>query len=232
MASLWEQMVTEENRLLAARLGLRISDVEEQLSLLGTLEESKQASDIAIELSVALQDRVVQSAAPKSSSSPTIEAEEEIGSDIDIQEASSKSKNIISTNYLTRASLPEGSGPWPLLPQVLVDYILFFLGDIDMCGYISIASRSTFVLSEDVYRFLCEITYPRQTSKKICRVQHWKSWKNMIIHRPRLRLNGFYSLRTMYSKCYSNDAFWEEKKFESIEVFLMFQPYNVYDSGN
>ena len=36
--------------------------------------------------------------------------------------------------------------------------------------------------------------------------------------RPRIRTNGFYCLRTLYSRAPSNDSFWEEKITQSVEV--------------
>lgn len=49
-------------------------------------------------------------------------------------------------------------------------------------------------------------------------VENWLTWRNMLVYRPRLRTNGFYTLRTKYSKGYCNDNFWEEKQYKSIEV--------------
>ena len=110
-------------------------------------------------------------------------------------------------------------GSWHKLPIEVVDKILIYLADVDMCGYIVMASKSTFQPSEVVYKYLCELIYLKQTSKKQLKVQNWgNSWMKMVIYRPRLRLNGFYSLRTLFTKAHSNDAFWEEKRFESIEV--------------
>ena len=114
--------------------------------------------------------------------------------------------------------LEESSGPWHKLPPEIVDKILIILGDIDMCGYLLSTSKSTFIPSETVFRYLCSITYPRQTARKQLVVNNWRTWKNMMIYRPRLRTNGIYTLRTSYSKSYCNDNFWEEKQYKSIEV--------------
>ena len=53
---------------------------------------------------------------------------------------------------------------------------------------------------------------PRLTLNK------FPSWRHMAILRPRLRLNGFYSIRTVYSRAPCNDNFWEPKKTKSVEV--------------
>mmetsp|Transcript_10734 Transcript_10734/g.14795 ORF Transcript_10734/g.14795 Transcript_10734/m.14795 type:complete len:269 (-) Transcript_10734:48-854(-) len=122
-------------------------------------------------------------------------------------------------------------GSWHRLPMEVVDKILFYLADVDMCGYLLIASKSTFKPSEVVYKYLCELIYLKQTSRKKLDVQKWNnSWKNMIINRPRLRTNGFYSLRTMFTKAYNNDAFWEEKRNESIEV-RFYRHMRFFDDG-
>jgi hypothetical protein len=42
--------------------------------------------------------------------------------------------------------------------------------------------------------------------------------------------NGFYTLRTMFSKAYCNDAFWEERHFESIEV-KYYRHFRFFDNG-
>ena len=47
-------------------------------------------------------------------------------------------------------------GSWHHLPTELVDKILFYLADVDMCGYLQIASKSTFKPSEVIYKYLCE----------------------------------------------------------------------------
>jgi len=116
------------------------------------------------------------------------------------------------------ASLSKG-GKWHRLPYEMVDYILIFLGDVDMMGYLLIASRHTFQPSEKVYEYLCSIIYLQQTSRKLLQVCKWgNSWRRMLYHRPRLRTNGLYALRTQYTKEHNNDRFWEEKDHRSVEV--------------
>jgi len=109
-------------------------------------------------------------------------------------------------------------GKWHRLPYEMVDYILMFLGDVDMMGYLLIASSHTFQPSEKVYEYLCSIIYLQQTSRKLLQVSKWGSWRRMLYHRPRLRTNGLYALRTQYTKEHNNDRFWEEKDHRSVEV--------------
>lgn len=121
-------------------------------------------------------------------------------------------------DYLCTLQAAGKSGPWFRLPQVLVDCILSFIDDPDSIGYLLLASKSTFPPTELTFRRLCEYIYPRQTARRQLRLQNWQSWRNMLTLRPRLRTNGIYTLRTLFSKSYSNDAFWEERRYESIEV--------------
>ena len=118
---------------------------------------------------------------------------------------------------------------WCSIPVEISDLILSFLGDIDMCGYLPmIAKESAIIPTETIYEQLCRRVYLRQSSKRLINVSNWGSWRNMLIYRPRLRTNGFYSIRTSYWKAPCNDAFWEEKKHEFIEVnviIISFLPY-------
>ena len=99
-----------------------------------------------------------------------------------------------------------------------------------MVGYLMMTSRSTFHPSEKVYRYLCEIIYPKQTVKKKLIVENWQKWENMLRHRPRLRTNGFYTLCTIASKAPNNDKFWEEKQYKSVET-RYFRHLRFFDDG-
>jgi hypothetical protein len=111
---------------------------------------------------------------------------------------------------------------WKQLPQVVVDIVLIYLGDPDMYGYLSMTSKSVFQPSEPVYRFLCQYIYPKQALKRFCDIRRWGTWKEMLTLRPRIRTNGFYFLKTTFTKSYNNEAFWQEKRYESIEVLSPF----------
>jgi hypothetical protein len=116
-------------------------------------------------------------------------------------------------------SIKEPPSPWTYLPVELVDIILSYLTDSpDTFGSLLIATKVAFQPTERLFRALCEYIYTKQTGRAFFKLEAWKSWKNMIINRPRLRTNGFYSLKTLFTKVYNNDAFWEERKYESIEV--------------
>jgi hypothetical protein len=106
---------------------------------------------------------------------------------------------------------------WEAIPQVIFDQILMFVGDIDICGYIALVSRSHRP-SELVFKFYCKYIFSLQIPYPKFDVSKWGSWRSMAINRPRLRLNGFYSFRFIFTKAHCNDAFWEPKSHQSIEV--------------
>lgn len=229
MASLWEKMVLEEQRQIAATLGKRISDLEEEQMLLSTLLASQnEANQESSGQQINMEEPSRMINGHGHSQSYEVEEMAEEFEHIEIDEVVSKAE--ISTKIGSNPSkfdeqlLKEG-GRWYQLPQELVDNILMFLCDPDALGYLHMASKNTFRPTEKVYCFVCEQIYAKQTSKRIYRIERWRSWRNMLIHRPRLRTNGFYTLRTLFTKAYCNDNFWEEKVNTSIEVvFLSFLP--------
>lgn len=229
-SSIWEQMLTEERRQLASQLGVRVSDLEEQQNLLLTIAQSQLEATQQVGASSASSisaNAVAPTFEPNLKS--IVEEDDSDGSQVDLEEA---------VSHLSLQDKPDGNaakydcdytmhviaerekkgGPWYRLPQVLVDEVLMFLGDPDMLGYVMMASKACFPPTERIFKYFCEHIYPRQTARKVCRIDRWITWRNMLINRPRLRMNGIYTLRTMYSKGYCNDAFWEEKKYESVEV--------------
>lgn len=235
MESIWEKMRTEERRVLASQLGMKVSDLEEQEALMETLEASKatdadQPQSDVCSLSKRTDDfgvsEYTKAASEKYLNSKQVEVEVDddaqyFDKDSVLFKANSQCRVEETTNPASSSELIEEGGKWHTLPFEMVDRILMFLGDIDMLGYIATASKSTFRPSEAVYEYLCRITYPMQTAKKTLQVENWLTWKNMLIHRPRLRTNGLYTLRTMYSKGYCNDNFWEEKQYKSVEVSVL-----------
>eukprot|EP01039_Chlorochromonas_danica_P001638 gene1637-1788_t len=154
---------------------------------------------------------------------------------LSINEQNNEDEKIHHPSGVSRSSIrkDEVQGPWIRLPNELTEKILFFLGDIDMCGYLFMTSKVVFQPQERVFQFLCELCYPCQLMTR----QHplrltgrWKSWQEMLINRPRLRTNGFYTLRTIYSKLPCNDAFWEERQRECIEV-RYYRHFRFFDHG-
>lgn len=127
--------------------------------------------------------------------------------------------NEIEPESISQLQISVKPGRWHLLPWGLSDTILHYICDPDMFGYLSqLSNLHIFRPSEICYQRICEITYLGQTSKGKLRIENWKSWRNMMINRPRLRVNGFYCLRTLYSRAPNNDNFWEPKRTQSVEV--------------
>ena len=121
-----------------------------------------------------------------------------------------KSNNEIEVEQLTR---------WYLLPIDVCDRIWSYIGEADMIGYIYMLAKTPFFRpSPLVFRHLCEIIYVGQTLKGQLVLEKWSSWRRMLINRPRLRTNGFYCMKEMYSRAPNNDSFWEEKRTQSVEV--------------
>lgn len=112
---------------------------------------------------------------------------------------------------------------WLLLPVDVGDMVIEYISDVDTYGYLHCISPGWPIMpNEDAYKRICIYIFSCQSLKKQINVEKWGSAKNMLINRPRLRTNGFYSLKTTYSKPPVNDAFWEEKKREFNEVIGVF----------
>lgn len=104
----------------------------------------------------------------------------------------------------------------------VAEIVMEFLEDADMCGYLNCVSKDWVIKpTERTYSRLCHFIYLNQTERKLLNLDHWISWRNMLVNRPRVRTNGFYWLRTSYWKPPVNDRFWEEKRREFIEVITI-----------
>lgn len=51
-----------------------------------------------------------------------------------------------------------------------------------------------------LYRVLCERVYLDQAHVKTLNLQRFQTWRNMLLLRPRVRLNGLYVLESRYIK--------------------------------
>ena len=67
--------------------------------------------------------------------------------------------------------------------------------------------------------------------KKGAKDTTYTSNKSILINKPRIRFNGFYSLRTTYTRAPCNDNFWEDKKVESIEV-KYYRNFRFFNHGS
>lgn len=97
--------------------------------------------------------------------------------------------------------------------------ILEYIDCPDTLGYIKMTAKNWLVLMDSDYHHLCHWIYLDQSVKKILHIDKFgNSWEKMLSLRPRVRLNGFYSLLTAFWKPPNNDAFWEGRRREFIEV--------------
>lgn len=253
----WEQMVTEERRCRARELGIRLCDLEEIERFDSALAESKMEESridpSAPSAPTRLADSTEGSRDAVSREEEPVDGEvrqglrsgawqQERHDRVDVEEKEDGSEE--EKDYLpsvvaaeeprvvvaSTSAAPVEQGPWIHLPVELLDKILFFLGDPDMFGYLAMASKSVFHPNERCFRFLCELIYSRQTARGALGLGKWSSWRSMLIHRPRLRTNGFYSLRTTFTKQHCHDAFWEEQIHECIEV-KYYRLFRFFDHG-
>jgi hypothetical protein len=117
------------------------------------------------------------------------------------------------------------TGFLPDIAELVVEY----LDDIDLCGYLNqICKGWKIKATERCYSRLCHRVYLRQTERKQLQLNQWGSWRRMLIHRPRIRTNGVYWLRTSYFKCPVNDRFWEERITEYVEVSRIIDVANIF----
>jgi hypothetical protein len=139
-----------------------------------------------------------------------------------VNTSSSSSNN--NSNNNNNISKKQRELEWGLLPLGVTDSILGFVGSADMMGYICTVSKGfKSWASEYSCQQICKRIFAAQTQRNKLKIENWRSWSNMLVHRPRLRVNGFYSLRTLFSKAPCNDRFWEVKNLQSIEVCQQFE---------
>lgn len=207
--NIWDQMILNERRLEAERQGLSLREFEEVEALQTAIDISLQDTHLDEEINQNIEK------------SKDIK-DELIEDDIETFIATNSFSDPLQLSETLCSSIEEDEEKciWLQLPIELVQKILILLGDIDMLGYLRMVSKTNnpFIPNEFVYKSICEQIFLRQCPGKKLNIDRWKTWRNMAIYRPRLRTNGFYCLRTTYTRAPNNDNFWEEKKLESIEV--------------
>jgi len=234
-----ERMIIAERKVLAQKLGLRVSDLEEALDLSLAEAESvgqaltqhaQEAPPSSLYLP-ASSPNVQYSSADVASSDDSEDDEDskEARADGDPNPIDDDEENDIGS--ISREQREKC--PWYNLPHEIADRILILLGSVDMLGYLSIVAKTNpFKPSEHVYRSIAEDIYPRQfgTQTKM-NIKNWGgSWKTMLIHRPRIRTNGFFTLKTLYTKPPTNDSFDEPKIVGSIET-PYYRHFRFFDEG-
>ncbi len=245
MDNLYEVMVNRELKIKASSRGITISQLEEELALEQALAESIAATS----------DNSIVSAANERHSAYT-----ESRSDLEISLLVGKGSNMLdmpqstilqddeyddvndqtADKVFSRKCISEDSNIeqisiWFLLPKELAEYILIILGNIDMMGILQCVCKSKnfpFLPTEKVYKSIYSYIYPATNKIPISLLMNrFGSYKSILINKPRIRFNGFYSLRTTYTRAPCNDNFWEDKKVESIEV-KYYRNFRFFNHGS
>ena len=109
---------------------------------------------------------------------------------------------------------------WFHLPSDIQYHIIdYLISSPDLLGVLEMLTKHGLRPHHYHYHECCKYVYPDQCVKKTLNKDTWGgSWVNMLKNRHRVRMNGFYSLQTSYWKPPNNDAFWEDRRFEFIEV--------------
>lgn len=183
---LWEQVLLEEKRLAAYERGYtRVSDYEEDQSLYQVMEETSNAA-AGTSHHIAQETVTDEKSAPDNGSELV---EEEGYTDVPVG-------LLVGPSGLDLEHLASGSRWWTLSEE-LVDLVHEYLCDVDMLGYLRMVSKTpVFVPSDQTSKLLVKRIYPAQTGNLVADDAYlrFSSWRNLLIHRPRLRTNGLYSV--------------------------------------
>lgn len=248
--SLWEKMLISEMKKQATKRNQKVSDIEEESNLIQAMSESlnNEANSISEihnnSISETLKPMTINASHPKSLNGTTLSIDnnskkleiepEDTFDDATLSKLMLNSELDISSSMSVNNDDHEQEEDvciWLKLPTEISHKIIIMLGDVDMCGYLNmIAKNNPFRPSEYVFRNICQNIFTNQTVNKKFQLDKWKTWKNMMIYRPRLRTNGFYCLRTSYTRAPNHDNFWEEKHHEFIEVKI-FRHMRFFNNG-
>lgn len=111
--------------------------------------------------------------------------------------------------------------PWIHFLPELGALVMEFIDEPDSFGYLCMVSKEWKIRPDErSFKRLCARIYLAQTARKRLELSVWRSWRNMLMMRPRVRTNGFYWLRTSSWKPPVNDRFWEDKIREFQEVCM------------
>ena len=252
MDNLYEAMVNRELKMQASSRGMTVAELEEELALEKALAESissvnkifdsvnnnssKVLSAVSNDLRTKVEPRSeleISLLVGKGSNmlnipQPVILHDENNGTDYNPNDNES-----LNNKYINEISSIEQNSIWFRLPKELAEYILILLGDIDMMGVLyCVCKHSPFYPTEKVYKSIYNYIYPAiNIVPAPLLLNRFGSYKSILINKPRVRLNGFYSLRTTYTRAPCNDNFWEDKKVESIEV-KYYRNFRFFSNGN
>ena len=236
---IWQDMLIREAKMEARRLGVRVPDMEEALATLRAIADSQRDNDELTSTaftSLSHPHEINKEYISKDYAAPQAISADQSNVDDDETDQPSLDRDITIVAAKAHAHGAEDS-IWLHLPADITYRVHQFLGCIDSAGYLQMlchgalaANGGLFHVSELEYRYLCEQIFPHQFQVKKLQLLHFKTWREMAIYRPRLRTNGFYSLKTMYTKPPCNDNFWEEKKVKSLET-IFYRHLRFYDDG-
>ena len=171
----------------------RVSDYEEEESLRRALQESASSSlPVTTPAPTSVGIAVEYPIDP-----PSLEEFEDDLPEVDL---SSRADASTTSTAAALEKLSIGSRWWQM-PSEIVDDIVRYLGDVDMLGYLRMLSKTpVFCASEKVYKEFCQRIYFAQTGNIVAESAYLRfhSWRNMLIHRPRIRTNGIYSVDVNY----------------------------------
>ena len=237
--SIYEDMVSRERRQLALELGCRIPDLEEIAALeQGILDSTAEAAAASNQRGAAACARTIdskvsqlQNEPPLETAAVVVETEEDEATGTLFLEKASKGYNDSCENRLS----PEQrrASPWWLLPPEMADRICELIGDPDCLGLLCcLAKTNGLGPSEMAYKQMAHQLYPRQFGPRTgLNVANWgHSWRSLLINRPRIRVNGFYTLKTMFTKAPTNDSFDDPKIVGSIET-VYYRHFRFFNDG-
>ena len=242
--SLWEDMILRENKEKAAQLGITVAEFEEQLHIQKAVESSRVAEEKEDALPSPMRERTEKD---RIDTGNVVELAEDSDEDDEVFECGDS--NVDLKRELILNSLPEGDREeslWEGLPGDVTLLVHEYIGDVDMLGYLACVSRQLIIdkneptrlvqkqglcfLNQLTYKYYCEQVFLRQFPDRKLNLAKFCSWQSMLIHRPRLRTNGFYTLKTLHTRAPCNDNFWEERKTKSIETAWN-RHMRFYDGG-
>jgi len=241
MDNLYEAMVTRELKIQAKSRGITVAELEEELALEKALTESitsgrKDAQSIVNDQRRNIEPRSelgISLLVGKGSNMLEMSQQGTLGEEFNETDYSPDVNESLKSECDDETSNIEQTSTWFRLPKELAEYILILLGDIDMMGVLlCVCKNSPFHPTEKVYKSI--YNYINATVSKVpisLLLNRFGSYRAILINKPRVRLNGFYSLRTTYTRAPCNDNFWEDKKVESIEV-KYYRNFRFFHNGN
>jgi hypothetical protein len=228
-SSLWEKMQHSELAAAAAAAGMRVSDYEAQQQLAQAIHEST-ASDAPAETSAATEQVAVTAAAADDSEANMIVAADSDSDDDDDCDDTASSVSSIDPAAVVLATTDAAADTEPSSEQPEEDRnimlelsddalrrIMLYLEPEAIAQCCIVHRHWTFGKDEGLCEELCRRIYLQQTRKHSLSVTRWKSWRRMLINRPRLRTSGMYILRHSHMKKPQIDMFTEIKRGTVLE---------------